>query len=116
MAIEAGHHHLSSTELKALVLGQTCRGLYLGGFRFISYIDHDLHTEGKNHLGVHNFGVCSFDDEANTMTVTWQQGWHHTTTRAYRVGNDILFFDVDTGRWRQTFSEFVPGRQTLDVS
>ncbi len=49
------------------------------------------------------------------MTVTWRQGWHHTTTRAYRVADDILFFDVDTGRWRQTFSEFVPGRQTLDV-
>ncbi len=113
--VSAGHPQLSGAELEQLLVGKTCRGLYRGGFRFIAYVGEDYAMEGRNHLGAHNFGVCVIDRERHTLTVTWRNGWDHTTTRAYRVGSEVRFFDVDGGEWRNTFTTFESGRQALDV-
>jgi len=111
----AGHKQLTGADMRALLQGKTLSGLYRGGFHFITTMDDDLRMEGRNHVGSHNFGVCEFDDEAHTMTVTWENGWDHTTTRAYHVGDEVRFFDVHDGSWRQTLTSFQDGRQSLKV-
>lgn len=115
MALNAGHARLSAKELKAMLLGTTVQGLYRGGFRFITFIDHDCKMEGKNHVGSHNFGVCRFDRLADTFSVSWDNGWDQLTTRAYRVGVEVMFFDVATGLWSNTLTAFLPGRQLLEI-
>ncbi|MBW2465179.1 MAG: hypothetical protein JRH11_26255 [Deltaproteobacteria bacterium] len=115
MAISAGHPQLTGAELEALLLDHTVHGVYRGGFHFIAYVGNDCRMEGRNHVGSHNFGVCQIDEEAHTFTVTWDNGWEHTTTRAYRVGDEVRFYDADSGALRNTFSGFQEGRHALDI-
>ena len=115
MAIDTGHAQLSGKELDAIIVGTTVRGLYRGGFRYNVFVDRDGSLEGKNHVGSHNFGTWLLDMKAHTFTVTWRNGWDHTTTRAYNFGDEVRFFDADTGLWRTTFSGFELGRKPLEV-
>ncbi len=61
--------------------------------------------EGVNNVGCRNSGEWLVDRDSNTMTVKWDNGWDHTTTRAYDVDGEIKFYDSDTGIWRTTFQK-----------
>ena len=71
--------------------------------------------EGTNNVGSYNTGRWTVDETANTFSVEWDQSWATSTTRAYSIGEEIHFFDADTGLWRMSFTEVVQGKQPLEV-
>lgn len=113
--IENGRFPLTGTALKEKVVGKTVRGDYLGGRRYVSFMDADGTVDGLNDLGAYCVGKWSIDEEANTLTVAWNGCWDDWTGRAYDVDGTIQFYDCKTGLWRTTFMEFVEGRVSLRV-
>ncbi len=110
MLVAQGHHSLSADELRSRIVGKTVHGDYLGGFRFVTYLDANGTMEGRNHVGSHNGGEWSIDPDEGTLTVTWDNGWDETTTRGYEVGGVIHFFDKGTGQWRNRLHTFAEGK------
>jgi len=99
----AGHTQLTGAELAARISGAAIIGLYRRGFHFRATLAPDGSVAGQNHVGVHDSGRWRIDEQAHTLSVTWSGGWEANTTHAFQVGDEIQFFDVDSGRWRTTF-------------
>jgi len=114
-AISAGYQQIPIKVLLSRILGNTGYGDYLYGFRFVSTVDQDGRMEGTNNVGSYNTGRWTVDETANTFSVEWDQSWATSTTRAYSIGEEIHFFDADTGLWRMSFTEVVQGKQPLEV-
>ena len=106
---EAGHTQLSGPEIARLIVGKTVWGDYGAAFKFVSLIMDDGTMEGTNNFGAQNRGRYSIDNINNTFSVEWDAGWDTTTTRAYKVGGQIKFYDCDTGQWRNTFTKISDG-------
>lgn len=103
--IEAGFHLLSAQELISKIVDKTVAGDYLRGFSYIASFRPNGTMEGTNNAGSHNLGEWSVNPKDSTFTVKWNNGWDHTTTRAYGVDGKIKFYDSETGLWRTTFKE-----------
>ena len=115
MVIENGRRQLSGAELKEKVVGKTMHGDYLGGRRYVSYMDENGTVDGTNDLGAYCAGTWSIDEDVNTLTVAWGGCWDDWTGRAYDVDGEIQFYDTTTQRWRTTFTHFEDGKVSLAV-
>ena len=93
--IESGHQQLSGEALVQKIGGKTVWGDYRYGYKYVTVLNRDGTTEGKNNVGAHHFGKWSVDMKANTFTVKWDWGWDNTTSRAYMVNGEILSNVVD---------------------
>ncbi len=113
MMVVQGGRLLSAEELRSRIVGKTGKGEYLRGFRFVTYFDADGTMEGRNHVGSHNCGEWSIHPTNGTLSVQWDNGWDRTTTRGYDVKGALLFFDSDTGHWRNTLHSFEDGKRDL---
>ena len=114
-AIAAGWNRVTGDELIQIVVGNTVWGDYPGGFRFVSFCDHDGTCMGTNNVGSDNGGTWEIDNDAGTLTMSWDRGWLPTTTRAVSRDGVVHFFDLDTGSWRTSFTRIEPGRHPLVV-
>ena len=81
----------------------------------IALSDKDGNMEGKNDLGSHLIGKCTFNTEDNTFSVEWDGYWDTWTGRAYDVDGEIQFFDSTTSRWRTTFKKVEAGKLSLEL-
>lgn len=113
MIIDREYHQLSVEELKQIIYDTTVKGDYYNGRKYITYTDKDGNMEGKNDLGSHLFGKCTFNTKDNTFSVEWDGYWETWTGRAYDVDGEIQFFDTTTLRWRTTFKMMMSGKQPL---
>ncbi len=101
---EKGIIPLISTEIIELIGNKTIWGDYLYGYKYVVDINEDGTAEGVNNVGSHNIGKWFIDEDK--FTIMWNNGWDYTTTRVYKVGGNLEFFDVSTGKWRTTFKKF----------
>ena len=115
MIIEGGYKLLSREELEQRIVGKTIRGDYYNGRKYISFIDQNGTSEGKNDLGSHLVGKWSINTEDKTFTVEWDGYWDNWTGRAYDVDGEIKFYDTTTLRWRTTFKQFKDGKMPLEL-
>lgn len=73
------------------------------GYKFATKLYADGTTEGINNVGTYDYGSWVIDFKNHRMGTTWKNGWIDTVTNAYEIGNQIYFFDADSGNWRTTF-------------
>jgi hypothetical protein len=104
-AIERKHTQLTGEELQSRISNKTVYGDYLMGYKYVSELYEDGTTEGVNNVGARDLGTWAIDMENHTLTTKWKYGWFDTITRAYDVGGNIEFFDVETGNWRTSFKK-----------
>ncbi len=69
MIIDRGYIQLSVEELKQIIYETTVKGNYYNGRKYATYTDKDGNMEGKNDLGSHLFGKCTFNINDNTFSV-----------------------------------------------
>lgn len=115
MIIDRGYLQLSAEELKQRISDKTVKGDYYNGRKYVTYTDKNGNMEGKNDLGSHLFGKCTFNTKNNTFSVKWNGYWDTWTGRAYDVDGEIQFFDSTTSRWRTTFKKIEEGKKLLEV-
>jgi len=106
---------VSANALAQKISGVTVKGEYIGGYRYIAYLNPDGTVEGRNHVGSHHFGTWKIDDNNHTLQMKWD-GWANTITKAYEIEGKIHFFDVDSNKWRTVFTDFTYGEQPLIIS
>ena len=75
MIIDRGYLQLSAKELQQRISDKTVKGDYYNGRKYVTYTDKDGNMEGKNDLGSHLFGKCTFNTKDNTFSVEWDGYW-----------------------------------------
>jgi hypothetical protein len=106
--IAQGFLQLSGKELLSIISNKTIFGDYIMGYKFATNIYQNGAVIGINDIGSEDFGIWNIDFEKNTLQLEWKKGWINTITRAYKVNENIEFYDIDTGKWRTTFKVFKP--------
>ncbi len=107
--LTGGHTRLSGRELEQKLVGNTITGEFGFLFKYVMTVKDDGTLEGKNNAGAHHFGRYSIDTDENTISVEWDSGWVNTTSRAYEADGAIKLFNIETGKWETTFTDFKPG-------
>jgi len=64
----------------------------------------DGRIEGENHVGSYNEGRWSVDEKENTLSLEWDGYGEDWTAYGYKVKDEYMFFNTDTGTWRITLS------------
>lgn len=104
--IKKGYQPLTGKELQALISNKIIEGDYPLGYTFITRIYENGITEGINNVGTQDVGNWSIDFKKNTLQLIWKNSWLNTVTRAYKINEHIVFYDVNSGNWRTTFKKF----------
>ncbi len=107
--IDNNHRQFTGKELSQILLGNTIVGDFGAVFKYIMTIGSDGALEGINNVGSHHIGQLSIDEEANTMTVVWHDGWENTTSRAYDVDGKIKLYNIENCQWSTTFFKVLTG-------
>ena len=71
--------------------------------------------EGQNHVGSYNEGRWSVNDKENSLSVEWDGYWEDWTGIAYKVKDEVMFYDWDTGNWRMTLTLVEQGIYSTEI-
>ena len=112
-----GYTPLTKQELKELISNTTVWGdyEYRGHRRYKTFMDSKGAMEGKNDWGSTEFGIWDIDDNG-CLTVEWEGYWEDWSGVAFKVEDEIKFYDIKSGKWRTTFHTIIKGEQRLEVS
>ncbi|MBA1438767.1 MAG: hypothetical protein FAF05_07285 [Epsilonproteobacteria bacterium] len=100
-----GHMMLSAKEIQDIFIQATITARYL--YHNTWYIAKtnsykDGRIEGQNNVGSYNKGRWSVDTTNNTLSLEWDGYWEDWTAIGYKVNDEFMFFDEDSGKWRIT--------------
>jgi len=114
--IRKGYTPLTKQELSELISNATVSGdyEYSGHRRFKTFMDANGEMEGKNDWGSDEFGKWNIDDNGY-LSVKWEGYWEDWTAVAFKVNDEIKFYNIKDGTWQTTFNNIMPGEQDLDV-
>ncbi len=114
--IRKGYTPLTKQELSELISNTTVSGdyEYSGHRRFKTFMDANGEMEGKNDWGSDEFGKWNIDDNGY-LSVKWEGYWEDWTAVAFKVNDEIKFYNIKDGTWQTTFNNIMPGEQDLDV-
>ena len=115
--IDKSYQMLSVEDLSKLHIDTTITGKYFYNntwYKYMSNIFSDGTVEGQNDVGSYNEGRWKVNSDA-TFSVEWEGYWEDWTGFAYKVANEIMFFDSTTNKWRTTYTLVEDGKLPIDV-
>ena len=77
-------------------------------------MDANGEMEGRNDWGSEEQGRWRVDD-SGCMCVTWEGYWENWCGMAFKVDDEIKFYDSISGKWRTSFHQILQGSQDLSV-
>lgn len=75
----------------------------------------DGRIEGQNNVESYNEGRWSVEEKDNTLSLAWDGYWEDWTAIGYKVNDEFMFFDTDTGKWRITLTLLEKGILPIDI-
>lgn len=105
--LESGLVQIKGNKLQKLISNKRVYGCYPMGYKFVSEIYSNGKTIGINNVGTLDQGKWSINLENNTLSIDWKNSWINTTTKAYQINNNLVFFDLFEGNWRTSFTKII---------
>ena len=115
--IDKSYKMMNAEDLNKIYTDTTITGTYLYNDTWYKYIVNSFSNgtiEGQNNVGSYNEGRWKVTDH-NTMSVEWDGYWEDWEGCAYRVNDEIMFFDLHTDKWRTTYTLVEDGELPTDV-
>ena len=114
--INQGYKPLSKEALLELISNNTVRGDYeYSGHRiYKTFMNANGEMEAKNDWGSDETGRWSVDNDG-CISVAWEGYWEDWSGPAFKVGDEIKFYDSISGKWRTTFHQIMQGEQALEI-
>ncbi len=115
--LNRGYTPLSKKELLELISDNTVCGDYeYNGHRiYKSFMNSNGEVEGKNDWGSTESGRWSVD-ENGYLSVEWDGYWEAWSGVAFKVDDEVKFYNLQDGTWQTTFHKILEGEHDLDVS
>ena len=115
--IDNAYKVLNSKDLTRIFSDTTITGNYFYNntwYKFMINSFADGTVEGQNNVGSYNEGRWQVNDD-DTMSIEWDGYWEDWTGFAYKVNDEIMFFDTTTGKWKTTYTLIEDGELPTDV-
>lgn len=114
--LNKGYTPLSKEELLELIANTTVSGdyEYSGHRRYKTFMNANGEMEAKNDWGSDESGQWHIDDNGY-FSVAWEGYWEDWTAVAFKVNDEIKFYNMEDGRWMTTFHTIIPGEHDLNV-
>jgi hypothetical protein len=115
--IVLGFKPLTKEELLELISNNTVTGDYdYKGHRiYKTFMNKNGTMIGKNDWGSLEEGSWSVFSNG-CLSVKWQGYWEDWIALAFKIDNQIKFYDLESGEWRTTFNKIEKGKQSLEVN
>ena len=115
--INQAYKKLTAEELVAILSNTTITGKYYYNnswykYRVNSFSDGTM--EGQNDTGTYDEGRGQVNDDGS-MSTEWDGYWEDWTGVAYRVNNEVIFFDTTTHKWKTTYTLIEYGELPTDA-
>jgi len=114
--VSQGYTPLTKEELLKLIANNTVRGDYeYSGHRiYKTFMNANGDMQAKNDWGSEETGRWSVANDGS-MSVEWEGYWEDWSALAFKVDDEIKFYDSISGKWRTTFHQIMQGEQDLEV-
>ena len=115
--IDKSYHRLTAKELVNILSDTTLTGKYFynnSWYVFKVNAFKDGHIIGQNSVGTYDRGRWHVNKD-DSMTTTWDGTWEDWTGIAYKVENEIMFFDSITKRWKTTYTLVENGTLSTEI-
>ena len=116
--IKANHPMLNAQAIKQILTNATITARYYYADTWYIAKTNSFKSgeiEGENNAGTYDEGKWSVNEDDHTLSVEWNGYWETWTAAGYKVNDEYMFFDTDTGRWRITFIVVEKGIFPTDV-
>jgi len=116
LLLSKGYKPLTKVELLELISNTTVCGdyEYSGHRKYKSFMNANGEMNGKNDWGSYEEGNYTIDEDGH-LSVAWDGYWEEWTGVAFKVANEIKFYDTNSGIWRTTFNNITKGEQSLAI-
>jgi hypothetical protein len=110
-----GYKPLTKIELTELISDTTVSGdyEYHGHRRYKTFMNKNGTMVGSNDWGSLEKGQWSIYRNGY-LCVMWDGYWENWIAKAFKIGEEIKFYDIESGEWRTTFNKIVKGEQSLN--
>jgi len=115
--IQQGYQMLTAKEIEDIFADATITARYFysnSWYKAVTNSYSDGRIEGENHVGSYNEGRLSVNKNNNTLSLEWDGYWEDWTAVGYRVNDEFIFFDADSGKWRITLTLVEKGILPID--
>ena len=115
--IQQGYQMLTAKEIEDIFAEATITARYFysnSWYKAVTNSYRDGRIEGENHVGSYNEGRWSVDKNTHTLSLEWDGYWEDWTAVGYRVKDEFIFFDEESGKWRITLTLVEKGILTID--
>ena len=115
--INEGHKRLTAQEIKDIFNDATITVRYYYANRWYiaksnSWSNQEI--KGQNHVGTHDEGRWQVNDD-DSLSIEWDGYWEDWRAFGYKVKNEWMFFDTQSGRWRITLMEVKKGISSTEI-
>lgn len=116
--ISQGHKMLKAQEIKDMFNDTTVTARYFYGKKWYVAKTNSFKNgiiQGQNHVGSYNEGKWSVNEKDNSLSLTWDGYWEDWTAVGYKVNDEFMFFNTDTGTWRITMTLVEQGKLPTEI-
>jgi len=115
--IDKSYKMLTKEEIQKTLSGTTITAKYFfnnSWYKAMTNSFADGTIEGQNNVASYNKGRWQVNED-DSLSLEWDGSWEDWSAFAYKVGDEIMFFDITTGLWRTTFSLIEAGTLATEI-
>ena len=115
--IDKSNKMLSKNEIEKIYSETTITAKYFYNntwFKAITNSYSDGTITGQNNVGSSDKGRWEVSEDG-VLSLEWDEYWESWSAFGYRVQDEVMFFDTDTGKWRITLSIIEDGELSVEM-